>query len=106
MRVDFTNFGFEPPEKSKPGRSGQTGTAASATSAPSSSAAAGSDGADQASFSFDQTRVQSLASQALAAPEVRQAKVEPLQQAVASGDYQVDPGKVAEAILAEAGSFR
>jgi flagellar biosynthesis anti-sigma factor FlgM len=69
-----------------------------------SAATDNSSGVDQTSFSFDQARVQSLATQALAAPEVRQEKVAPLQQAIANGDYQVDPGKVADAIAAEAGS--
>ncbi len=106
MRVDFTNVGLEA-EQAKTGRAGKTGTAAGAASA-NSGAGATSASVDQTSFSFDQTRVQTLASQALAAPEVRQEKVAPLQQAVASGDYQVDPTKVAEAIAAEAGdgSFR
>jgi flagellar biosynthesis anti-sigma factor FlgM len=103
MRVDFTNLGLEPPEKSKPGRAGQTGTAANAAATPSgaSSTADANAGVDRARFSFDQARVQSLARQALAAPEVRQEKVAPLQQAVANGNYAVDSGKVADAMAAE-----
>jgi len=102
MRVDFTNVGSEPLEKSKLSRAGQTGTAASATNNNTASAADASSGTDQASFSFDLGRVQSLESKVLAAPEVRQEKVGPLQQAVASGEYQVDPGKVADAIMSDA----
>jgi len=102
MRVDFTNLGSEPLEKSKLGRAGQAGTAASAASNKAASAADTNSGTDQASLSFDLGRVQALESKVLAAPEVRQEKVGPLQQAVASGGYQVDPGKVADAIMADA----
>jgi flagellar biosynthesis anti-sigma factor FlgM len=104
MRVDFTNFGFEAPEKSKTGRASQSGTAASPTSA--RNAGASGAGADQTSFSFDPARVEALTNQALAAPEVRQEKVAPLQQAVANGEYAVDPVNVAAAIAGDAGSFR
>lgn len=103
MRVDFTNLGLEPPDKSKPGRAGQTGTAD--TAGVSGNVSTGTT-ADRTRFSFDQTRVEALNAQALAAPEVRQAKVEPLQAAVAEGSYTVDSGKVAEAIVAEAGNAR
>jgi len=103
MRVDFTNFGLEPPDKGKASRPGQTSTA----SAPAANDnATVSTGADRARFTFDQTRVQALDVHALRAPEVRQAKVEPLQQAVANGSYTVDSGKVAEAMLAEAANGR
>ena len=56
---------------------------------------------DRTQFSFDQSRVRSLASQALATPEIREAKVSALGQAIASGGYSVEPGKVAEAMTAE-----
>ena len=75
MRVDLTNYGSEPPEKSKLGRAGQSGTAAAAATASEASASGSSSALDRASFSFDQARVQSLASQALAAPEVRRQTV-------------------------------
>ncbi len=107
MRVDFTNLGTEPAEKSKAGRAGSKGTA-SASSAQTSASTATESGAgvDQTSLSFDQARVQTLEAKALAAPEVRMEKVAPLQQAVASGNYQVDAVKVADAMAAEAASGR
>jgi flagellar biosynthesis anti-sigma factor FlgM len=102
MRVDLTNYGSEPPEKSKLGRAGQSGTAAAAATASEASASGSSSALDRASFSFDQARVQSLASQALAAPEVRRQTVASLQQAVAGGSYTVDSAKVADAIASDA----
>jgi negative regulator of flagellin synthesis FlgM len=45
--------------------------------------------------------VESLVSQALTSPEVRQSKVESLQQAVSSGQYQIDPDKIAGAMIDE-----
>jgi len=107
MRVDFTNLGLEAPEKSKASRAGSAGTAsASGAQTGASAATEGGAGVDQTSLSFDQAKVQSLATQALAAPEVRQEKVGPLQQAVASGNYTVDSGKVADAVAAELASGR
>lgn len=108
MRVDFTNLGLEPPEKSKPGRAGQTGTAAAAATANrgAGSTADANACADRVRFSFDPARVHSLATQALAAPEVRQEKVAPLRQSVANGNYAVDSGKVADAIAAELANGR
>ncbi len=105
MRVDFTNLGTEPAEKSKTGRAGSMGTA-SASSASASAATESGAGVDQTSLSFDRARVQTLEAKALAAPEVRMEKVAPLQQAVASGNYPVDAVKVAEAMAAEAASGR
>jgi len=103
MRVDFTNFGLEPPENSKPGRAGQTGTAPSVTSANDGDAKStdSSAGVDRARFSFDPVKVQSLAAQVLASPEVRQEKVVALQQTIANGDYSVDSNQVADAMAAE-----
>ncbi|MGD0414182.1 MAG: flagellar biosynthesis anti-sigma factor FlgM [Terriglobales bacterium] len=93
MRVDLTSFGVEPPEKGTTGRAGQTGAAETgATSAA---------GVDQTRFSFDQTRVQSLEAQVLAQPEIRQAKVQSLQQAIGNGEYSVLPGQIANAMVSE-----
>jgi flagellar biosynthesis anti-sigma factor FlgM len=58
-------------------------------------------GVDQVRFSFDQTRVQSLQAQALAQPDVREAKVTGLQQAIAKGEYAVSASQVADAMVAE-----
>jgi negative regulator of flagellin synthesis FlgM len=103
MRVDFTNLGLETPEKSKAGRTGQTGAASAADTASSAASSAGNAnaGVDQTSLAFSHARVQSLATQALAAPEVRQEKVGPLQRAIANGNYSVDSGQVADAMAAD-----
>jgi flagellar biosynthesis anti-sigma factor FlgM len=94
MRVDFTAFGVEPPDQGKTGRAGQPvgneGTGASSAA-----------GADQASFSFDSTRVQSLEAQVMAQPEIRQAKVESLQQTIGNGSYSVPASLVADAMVSE-----
>lgn len=97
MRVDFGPTNLEPPERNNTSRTAQTGVAAN--QAENSSATVTS--ADRAHFSFDQARVHSLVSQAMSAPEIRQAKISALAQAIASGRYSVDAAKVADAITAE-----
>jgi negative regulator of flagellin synthesis FlgM len=47
--------------------------------------------------------VKSLVSQALSTPEVRQEKVNALRQSISSGEYKLDPGKIAGAIISEGG---
>jgi len=106
MRVDLATLGVEPPENSKSGRAGQTGGAetAAATARPGSSGSTSGStsnrapGLDQASFSFDQARLQSLGAQVLAQPEIRANKVQVLQEAIARGDYSVPPSQVADAL--------
>ena|SRR5271157_4241123 len=95
MRVDFATTNLEPAERSQTGRAGQTGPAANETSGSAGEAV------DHTNFSFGRVRIQSLASQALAAPEIRQAKVGALGQAIAAGEYAVDATKVADAMTAE-----
>jgi flagellar biosynthesis anti-sigma factor FlgM len=53
---------------------------------------------DWTSFHSDSNSVVSLTSQALNSPEVRQGTVDALRQSVNSGQYQVDPTKIATAI--------
>ena len=96
MKVDLTSFGVEPPERGTTGRTGQTGAAG--TGARSAA------GVDQTRFSFDQTRVQSLAVQVLAQPEIREAKVQALQQAIGNGEYSVPPSQIADALVSEYGA--
>jgi flagellar biosynthesis anti-sigma factor FlgM len=98
MRVDYSNFGAEPQDH-KTGRAGQTGE--EKTASDSSSTTGGISNVDQASLSFDQTRVQALATQVLAQPEVREAKVQALQQAVGDGEYSVPPSQIANALVSE-----
>lgn len=56
---------------------------------------------DRASLSSGSTAVASLVSAALSSPEVRQSKVDSLRQAINSGQYQVDPARIASAMSAE-----
>ncbi len=53
---------------------------------------------DWTSFHSDSASVLSLTSQALNFPEVRQGTVDALRQSVESGQYAVDPTKIATAI--------
>ena len=59
---------------------------------------------DQTRLSFDHIRVQSLEAQVLAQPEVRQAKVQSLQQAIGNGEYSVSAGQIAAAMASDLGS--
>ncbi len=104
MRVDFTSFGVEPPENGKTGRAGQTGASETVASSASGSTSSSTSGLDQTRFSFDQARVQSLEAQVLAQPEIRQDKVQPLQQAIANGEYSVSAGQVADAMASALGA--
>jgi flagellar biosynthesis anti-sigma factor FlgM len=100
MRVDYTTFGAEPSDNSnsKTGRAGQTEAAGTAASNISGS---NSPGMDQAIFSSEQTQVQTLQAQVLAQPEIREAKVQSLQQAIGSGSYSVSAGQIADALVSE-----
>ena len=116
MRVDFTPLGVEPPDNTKTGRAGQkeaSGTGASNSSASTSrsisestfeSTSGGISGSDQARFSYDQTRVQSLKTQVLAQPDIRETRVQSLQQAIGSGEYSVPPSDVADSLVNELGT--
>jgi flagellar biosynthesis anti-sigma factor FlgM len=53
---------------------------------------------DRTSFQSDSNSVLALTSQALSSPEVRQGTVDALRQSVDSGQYQLDPSKIAAAI--------
>jgi flagellar biosynthesis anti-sigma factor FlgM len=59
------------------------------------------DGEDRATLSSDSTSIGSLVSAALNSPEVRQDLVDSLKQAVGSGQYELDPGKIAASIIDE-----
>jgi flagellar biosynthesis anti-sigma factor FlgM len=56
---------------------------------------------DQTRLSFDQTRVQSLEAHVLAQPEIREAKVQSLRQAIGNGGYSVPASQVADALISE-----
>jgi flagellar biosynthesis anti-sigma factor FlgM len=54
---------------------------------------------DRATLSSDSASVGSLVNTALSSPEVRQDKVDSLKQAVNSGQYDLNPGKIAASII-------
>jgi flagellar biosynthesis anti-sigma factor FlgM len=56
-------------------------------------------GEDKATLSADSVRVSSLVAKALDAPQIRQEKIDALHLAVQNGTYQLDPGKIAEAMI-------
>jgi len=111
MRVDFKTFGTEPREQVMTGRGGQTGAAKTGGGSTSSSTSINptinapntASGLDQIRLSFDETRVRSLAAQVLAQPEIRQAKVDALQQAIGNGEYSVVPSQVASSLVSDLG---
>lgn len=94
MRVDLTTNGMQPPDKGISDRIRHP----EPISRESTTA-----GVDQVRFSFDQARVQSLQAQALAQPDVREAKVAALQQAIGKGEYAVSASQVADAMVADLG---
>jgi flagellar biosynthesis anti-sigma factor FlgM len=107
MRVDFTTLGAEPPDKNQAARTGQAANGpASAAGSTSSTPANGPAGIelDQTRFSFDQSRIQSLQAQVLAQPEIRQAKVQSLQQSIENGEYSIPVSQLADALVSELGS--
>lgn len=56
---------------------------------------------DHATLTAGSGSIGSLVSQALTSPEIRQEKVQALQQQVSSGQYKLDPEKIAEAMIDE-----
>jgi len=54
---------------------------------------------DRATLTSASTSLGSLVNTALNSPEVRQGLVDSLKQAVSSGQYQLDPGKIAASIV-------
>jgi len=92
MRIDSNPRALE----SDPGQAASGGPRANP--ATSGSPALGS---DTAQLSTDQARVQALAVQASALPEIRQDKVDALRRVVRDGSYRVSPEQTAEAMLSE-----
>ena len=58
-------------------------------------------GSDQALLSGAHIQVQALAAQASQLPEVREAKVSALRDAVQSGNYRPDPANIARGLMSE-----
>ncbi|MFZ3264123.1 MAG: flagellar biosynthesis anti-sigma factor FlgM [Terriglobales bacterium] len=67
------------------------------TSATSTQSASGAQPVDK--FSGDSVSLNSLAARALQLPDVRQDRIDSLRQQLASGEYQVEPQKVAAAMM-------
>ena len=59
--------------------------------------------ADRAVISSTAGMLRQLRAKLETVPEVRQDKVEALQRAMRSGSYELDPGKIADAMLKEFG---
>ena len=59
------------------------------------------DSGDRATLSSDSSSVDSLVSTAMNFPEVRQDMVDSLRLSVTSGQYEIDPGKIASSMLDE-----
>lgn len=56
---------------------------------------------DRTTLTLGSAAVSSLASQAMSSPEIRQELVQSLKQEVESGQYQLDPDKIAGAMIDE-----
>jgi flagellar biosynthesis anti-sigma factor FlgM len=92
MRIN-SEYGPQPvPE------SGQNNPQTGAANGSSSSGIAGEE--DETQLSGAQMQVDALATQASQLPDVRLERVQSLRQAVFGGQYQLDPQKVAGALLA------
>ncbi|HUD55490.1 MAG TPA: flagellar biosynthesis anti-sigma factor FlgM [Terracidiphilus sp.] len=58
-------------------------------------------GEDRTTLTSDTQSLGSLVSTAMNSPEIRQEKVDSLTQAVSSGTYKLDPGKIAASMIDE-----
>lgn len=64
-------------------------------------AATANAGGDRTTLSTGGPTVASLVTQAMSAPDVRQERVQALRDAISSGTYQVDPQKLAAAMMSD-----
>lgn len=53
---------------------------------------------DRTTFTSDSRSVEAMTSAAMKSPEIRQDKVAALRKSVSSGEYQIDPSKIAGSI--------
>src|ERR1700692_4317138 len=95
MKVGFTNFA-ELPDSGKTNRAGQAGSSAT-------TGASTATGTDQTSFTFDPSRAETLAAQVIAEPEIRDAKVQSLQQAIGNQNYSASAGQIADSLASDLG---
>ena len=54
---------------------------------------------DRTTLTSDSASLSSLVGKALSSPEVRQDRVDSLKQSVSSGNYNLDPGKIASSMI-------
>ena len=87
MRIDLTNISLQGLERDDKTRKA------------GSKAASASNVEDKTSLSVDTLSISALEAQAMAAPQIRQDRVEALRQSIQNGDYKVEPDKIAHAIL-------
>lgn len=73
-----------------------------AQGSPKSGGASATTGQKRDAFSADTVSLGALQAQALATPEVRQDKVQALRDAIRNGSYEIDPAKIADAMLRDA----
>jgi len=90
MKIDLNNSTPDPIVTSR----GNSNSAASSSQVKNTAE-------DTASLSFDRASVGSLVNQAMGSSEVRQDKVDALRAAISSGEYKIEPGKIADAMLSE-----
>jgi negative regulator of flagellin synthesis FlgM len=70
-------------------------------SAANTAASGLADGEDRTTLTSGSQSLASLVGNAMSSPEIRQDKVDSLTQAVNSGQYRLDPGKIASSMLDE-----
>jgi flagellar biosynthesis anti-sigma factor FlgM len=90
MRIDLTNP-----------VAGQIASEASGKPSGAQGAAGSEASEDRATLSSGAASVDSLVSQAMQSPEVREDKVASLRQAIGSGNYQLDPAGIAASMIDE-----
>jgi flagellar biosynthesis anti-sigma factor FlgM len=56
----------------------------------------------QDGFSVDTTNLGALQAQAMATPEIRHDRVQALRESIRNGSYEIDPAKIADAMLRDA----
>jgi negative regulator of flagellin synthesis FlgM len=92
MKVDLTPSALpasDPSQVRKPVHTDEAG----------SSAPGSSEDLDKVTLSLDSSGIASLQATALSQPEIRSDKVQALKQAIASGQYKLEPDKIAQAIV-------
>jgi len=92
MRIDLTNtaasqIASEPNPKQ--------------VSGPSVPASDNAGAEDRTTLTSTQQSVSALVSKAMSSPEIRQEKIDSLKQAVESGNYKLDPEKIAASMIDE-----